>query len=207
MTAAHLAVSPATAPPRRTVLFVREFLRDPLTTASLVPSSRALSEAMVPIGRPIGVVVELGPGSGAFTALLQERIPTRHLGIELNAVLAQQLAGDFPMVEVETAAADSLERILHSKDLHGRVDRVISGLPWQAFAGPSGAELIPAIARVLAPGGIFTQFTYSWTRWARPGRRQHDALRSNFAAVEVSRPIWRNLPPATIYTCRRPLRP
>jgi len=136
VTAANLAVSPAPvaaapAPPRRTALFVREFLRDPLTTASLVPSSRALAEAMMPTGGPLGVVVELGPGSGAFTMLLQERTPIRHLGIELNAVLARQLAGDFPMMEVETAAADGLEgscttRIstagstMWSADCHGR---------------------------------------------------------------------------------------
>jgi len=201
-----LAVSPEilSAPPRRTALFIREFLRDPLITASLVPSSRTLARAMVPAGQPLGVVVELGPGTGAFTVALQERMPTRHVGIELNTLLAERLAADFPTVEVETAAVDRLERILRGKDLAGRVDHVVSGLPWQAFAGPVGAELVPAIARVLKPGGTFNQFTYSWTRWAAPGRRQHRALRANFGAVEVSRPIWRNLPPATVYTCRRP---
>jgi phosphatidylethanolamine/phosphatidyl-N-methylethanolamine N-methyltransferase len=192
------------APPRRTALFIREFLRDPLTTASLVPSSRALAAAMV-ADRALGVVVELGPGTGAFTVALQERTPARHIGIELNTLLAKRLAADFPMVEVETAPVERLERILDSKDLVGRVDQVVSGLPWQAFSGPVGGELIPAITRVLRPGGTFTQFTYSWTRWAVPGRRQHEALRSNFAEVHVSRPIWRNFPPATVYTCRRPL--
>lgn len=207
MTAASLAPSPARTPPRRTVLFLREFLKDPLTTASLIPSSRALAAAMVPTDRLLGVVVELGPGTGALTTALQERTPARHLGIELNASLARRLAADFPMVEVETAAANRLEGILDRNNLVGRVDHVLSGLPWQAFAGRTGAELIPAIARILKPTGTFTQFTYSWTRWAAPARRQHEALRSNFAAVHVSRPIWRNLPPATVYTCRRPLTP
>ena len=204
MTSPSLAASPALTPPRRTALFLREFVRDPLATASLIPSSRALGAAMVPTDRLLGVVVELGPGTGALTTALQERTPARHLGIELNALLAQRLAADFPMVEVETAAADKLERILERNNLVGKVDHVLSGLPWQAFAGPAGAKLIPAIAQVLRPTGTFTQFTYSWTRWAPPARRQHEALRSNFATVDVSRPIWRNLPPATVYTCRRP---
>ena len=51
-------------------LFVREFVRSPLRTASIVPSSSRLAEQMVAAlpaeGDP--VVVELGPGTGAFTA-------------------------------------------------------------------------------------------------------------------------------------------
>lgn len=52
----------------------------------------------------------------------------------------------------------------------------MSGLPWQAFAGTAGTDLVAAIAANLAPSGAYTQFTYSWTRWAPPGRRQHRDL-------------------------------
>ena len=57
-------------------VFFREFVRAPLRTASVVPSSRALAVAMVPpFPRAAGegccpVVVELGPGTGAFTQLI-----------------------------------------------------------------------------------------------------------------------------------------
>lgn len=46
----------------------------------------------------------------------------------------------------------------------------MSGLPWQAFAGTAGTDLVAAIAANLAPSGAYTQFTYSWTRWAPPAR-------------------------------------
>jgi phosphatidylethanolamine/phosphatidyl-N-methylethanolamine N-methyltransferase len=77
-------------------------------------------------------------------------------------------------------------------------------LPWQSFAGPVGGRLIDTIAGCLRPDGVYTQFTYSWTRWAPPARRQHSALTAAFHHVQVSPNIWRNLPPALVYTCTGP---
>jgi phospholipid N-methyltransferase len=192
---------------------VREFARHPLTTASLLPSSGALARVMVPAAsHPVArtarpVVVELGPGTGAFTAALQHPAgirPDHHLALELNPVLGRSLAADHPQVEVVLGSAADLLAVLAEKDLLGRVDLVVSGLPWQAFAGPVGARLVPDIARALRPTGSYTQFTYSWTRWAPPGRRQLAAMRAAFGQVTVTGPVWRNLPPATVYTCRGP---
>lgn len=187
-------------------MFVREFVRDPLTTASLIPSSAALAAAMIPADRNWPVVVELGPGTGAFSRALQAQPcpPDRHLGIELNQKMAALLAADYPQLEVITAGAAELPAVLAAAGLAGGVDLIVSGLPWQAYAGSAGAGLIPAIAGALRPGGTFTQFTYSWTRWTPPGRRQHRNLLTSFGNVQVQGPIWANLPPATVYTCRMP---
>lgn len=193
------------------LLFLREFVRSPLRTASVVPSSRALAEQMIqPLhGRDWStrppVVLELGPGTGAFTRLIQQTAPpgTRHLGIELNPVMAQHLAAAFPAVEVVVGAAADLPRILLGQGIDG-VDLIISGLPWQSFAGPNGLRLVGIIAGCLRPGGTYTQFTYSWTRWASPAKRQHRSLNDTFDDVQISRTIWRNLPPAFVYTSTRP---
>jgi phosphatidylethanolamine/phosphatidyl-N-methylethanolamine N-methyltransferase len=193
------------------LLFLREFVRAPLRTASVVPSSRSLAEQMV---RPLldrdwshrsPVVLELGPGTGAFTRVIQETAPkgTRHLGIELSPVMARHLSSSFPQVEVVIGAAADLPQILDRCDVDG-VDLIISGLPWQSFAGPAGPRLIDTIAGCLAPGGTYNQFTYSWTRWAPPAKKQHRALRDSFDDVQVSRTIWRNFPPAFVYTSTRP---
>ncbi|MGI8313280.1 class I SAM-dependent methyltransferase [Saccharopolyspora hattusasensis] len=186
--------------------FLWEFVKSPTTTAAVGPSSRSLAEQMVaPIphrGDP--VVVELGPGTGAFTEAIQRRLGGRgrHLALELNPRWAAELGERFPAVESVCANARELPELLRQREL--RADVVVSGLPWVAHAPVDGVPLIRLIARSLVPGGAFTQFAYTWTRWAPPARRQLADLRAEFEETVISRTVWRNLPPAVAYLARRP---
>ena len=191
-----------------TVRFIREFVRDPLHTASVAPSSRALAAVMTqPLprtGEP--VVVELGPGTGAFTRAVQELTAGRgrHIAVELNQDWATLLQERYPKVEVVRADARELPRLLADRGI-GHVDAVVSGLPWVAYSpGPDGRGLHALIVEALAPTGFFTQFGYSWTRWAPPARAQLASLRAHFDEVTTSRTVWRNFPPAVVHTARRP---
>jgi phosphatidylethanolamine/phosphatidyl-N-methylethanolamine N-methyltransferase len=183
--------------------FLREFVRDPLHTAAVAPSSTALAAAMVvPLpGTGDPVVVELGPGTGAFTSAIQNRLGGRgrHLAVERHAGWAELLARRYPDVDVVCADADTLPAVLAERGITG-VDAVVSGLPWIAYAH----DLHAAIAGALVPHGVFTQFAYSWTRWAPPARRQLADLRTHFADVTTSRIVWRNLPPAVVHRAGRP---
>ncbi|GAA4739118.1 methyltransferase domain-containing protein [Modestobacter marinus] len=196
--------------PSGTRVFLREFARAPLRTASVVPSSPALARRMIaPLlgGRVAPVVVELGPGTGSFTAALRAAAPgMRYLGVELNPVMADHLVARFPGVDLLRGPAAELPRALAERGLPA-ADLVVSGLPWQAFAGPVGSELVATIAAHLAPSGAYTQFTYRWSRWAPPGRRQHRELRRHFGRVDLSPTVWANLPPAVVYTATEPVRP
>ena len=181
---------------------------DPLHTAAVAPSSAALAAAMVD-ALPAGgspVVVELGAGTGAFTAAIQARTcgRARHLAVELNPRWARLLERRHPGVEVVVADVARLPELLAERRL-GPVDAVISGLPWVAYgSGPDGRRLPAVIADALAPTGFFTQFGYTWTRWAPPARRQLAELREYFADVRISRTIWRNAPPAVVHQARCP---
>jgi phosphatidylethanolamine/phosphatidyl-N-methylethanolamine N-methyltransferase len=190
--------------------FLREFARSPLHTAAVAPSSRALAAAMT-LPLPAGgspVVVELGPGTGSFTRAIQERTGgrARHVAVELNERWAQLLADRHPEVDVVRGDARALPRLLADRGITA-VDAVVSGLPWVAYTpGADGRGLHTVLTDVLAPTGVFTQFAYSWTRWARPARRQLADLRAHFAEVTISPMVWRNLPPAVVYAARRPVR-
>jgi phospholipid N-methyltransferase len=63
---------------------------------------------------------------------------------------------------------------------------------------------LPLVAGSLSPGGVFTQFAYTWTRWAPPARQYLRDLHTTFEEVVLSRTVWRNLPPALVYLTRRP---
>lgn len=193
-------------PARDAAVFLREFLRAPVLTASVVASSPALARRCAsPIpesGDP--VVVELGAGTGTITEAIQSRLDGRgrHLAVELNPRLAALLEQRFPAVEVLCAHAVKVAGILAERRL--AADVVVSGLPWAAF-GPAGSPtLVARLARSMAAGGVLTQLGYPATRWAPPARRQLGDLRATFEEVTITRTVWRNLPPALVYLARRP---
>ncbi|GAA2352563.1 methyltransferase domain-containing protein [Saccharopolyspora halophila] len=188
--------------------FLWEFVKAPTTTAALGPSSRALAERMaapIPLrGDP--VVVELGPGTGAFTEVIQERLAGRgrHLALELNEGWAADLGRRFGNVESVCADARAMPEVLADRGLCA--DVVVSGLPWAAHAPVDGVPLMRVIAESLRPDGAFAQFGYTWTSWAPPARRQRADMRAEFEETVVSRTVWGNLPPAVAYLARRPRR-
>lgn len=192
---------------RTTLSFVREFVRAPLTVASVIPSGRALSQRVTtPIpasGEP--VVVELGPGTGAFTREIQAVLAGRgrHVAIEINDRFAALLTGRFPGADVATADARDLPSVLDDLGLD-RADVVISGLPWAVFGSRQQREVLGSIMDALVPDGAFTTFAYLHALWSVPARRFRDLLEESFEEVVPSRTVWPNVPPALVYHCRRP---
>ncbi|WP_211247586.1 class I SAM-dependent methyltransferase [Cryptosporangium arvum] len=190
-----------------TMPFVREFVRDPLGVASLVPSGGALARRVTaPIaasGQP--VVVELGPGTGAFTRVIQAALGGRglHLALEVNEQFTRLLAARFPGVDVIPADARDLPEVLGGRGID-RADVVVSGLPWAAFGAQQQTGILDAITGALQPGGAFTTFAYVHARWSGPARRFRRLLDTRFEEVVVGRTVWANVPPALVYHCRRP---
>ncbi|WP_326830009.1 methyltransferase domain-containing protein [Streptosporangium sp. NBC_01810] len=187
--------------------FIREFAKAPTVVASVIPSSRALARQMAsPIpstGQP--VVVELGPGTGAFSRTIQERLDGRgrHIALDVNerftALLTQRYAG----LDAVTADARDVAAILADRGL-GQADAIVSGLPWAAFRPERQRELLDAIVDSLSPQGAFTTFAYIHARRFIPARRLRRSLTDRFEEVVLGRTVWANLPPALVYHCRRP---
>lgn len=184
--------------------FLGAFMRQPFVTASLTPSSSYLAEAMV-AGMRIDrarTVVELGPGTGAFTRVIERELSpsARFVCMEINADFARSLAARFPCAQVVNDSAANLDRYL-PEDVE--IDCVVSGLPWVLFAPEEQRLLLEPVARRLRRGGVFATFGYSHGFWLPAGQRFRTLLREHFRCVEVSRPVWRNFPPAFVYRCER----
>ena len=185
-----------------------EFLRAPRTIGAVAASGRLLADAAtapVPRGRDV-VVVELGPGTGAMTGPVTERLAGRgrQLAVEVNDRLAAVLASRHPTVEVVRADAAGLGAVLTDRGID-RADVVVSGLPWAAFGPQQQDLLLDAVTASLSPDGAFTTFAYVHGRWTRAARRFRRQLEARFEEVVVGRTVWRNLPPALVYVARRPV--
>ncbi|WP_458686476.1 class I SAM-dependent methyltransferase [Nocardia tengchongensis] len=150
-------------------------------------------------------MLELGPGTGAFTAAIQRRLAGRghHLAIEINERFAAAAASGFPAVHVIVGDTSNLREALTGKGFE-HADAIVSGLPWAAFAPERQDDLLAAIVGGLAPNGVFSTFAYSSTRWMPPALRLRRRLTDHFEEVLACRTVWANMPPAFVYYCRRP---
>ncbi|MEV5719434.1 methyltransferase domain-containing protein [Amycolatopsis mediterranei] len=179
----------------------REFLRHPVLTGAIAPSSPRLAEEMTAgLGlERASCVVELGPGTGVFTeaVLALLRPEARLTAIEINPRFAAALSERFPEADVVTGSAEHLA-------LDG-VDVVVSGLPWTAMTASRQQHILDAVTAALAPNGRFTTFAYAHTAWTPPARRFAASLRSRFAVVERTQVVWGNLPPAFVYRAALPV--
>lgn len=204
--AAPIEVHPGSRRSHRTS-FLREFVLNPGRVGAIAPSSAALGRRMVgcvDFDRA-GVVLEYGPGTGAFTGEVVRRLRPGcwFAAIELNAAYCEILRKKFPGVRVIRDSATNVEAICREAGLgdQGCVDAVISGLPWASFPEALQDELLGAMLRVLRPGGEFVTFGYQVGTWMPAGKRFQGKIRRLFRTVERSELVWRNLPPAYVFRC------
>lgn len=186
-------------------LFAR-FLRHPGQVGALCPSSRSLAVEMT---RDVGMetartVVELGPGTGAITREIIPRLPDRagFLTVELDPGMADCLRSRFPRARVVCGSASDLPDILKTAGVP-RADVILSGLPWAVFPTRLQDEILDGVLTGLASGGFFATFAYIQGVVLPGGIRFRRKLESLFSEVTCSPIVWRNLPPAFVYRCRK----
>jgi phosphatidylethanolamine/phosphatidyl-N-methylethanolamine N-methyltransferase len=186
--------------------FLAGFLRAPWRVGAIAPSSQALADVMTDdMGlESARTVVELGPGTGVFTRAIGERVGGEALvmAVEIDPRMVALLTPRFPRVRVVNDSAERLDRLLAACG-RKEADAILSGLPWASFPADLQSRLLAAVVAGLRPGGRFATFAYSHAAWLPAGRRFRALLSHSFAAVETTRVVWGNLPPAFVYRCRR----
>lgn len=187
--------------------FLHRAVRNPGKVGAVAPSSAWLAQEMAAVvpGSQAPVVVELGPGTGSLSRAVSARLPSagRHIAIELDPGMAQYLRTELPWLEVVEGDAAELGSLLETLGVES-IDAVVSGLPWSIFSAAAQRTILQQVGRALAPGAAFTTFAYLHALGMSGARQFRGRLGENFDEVLTSRTIWRNVPPARIYTCRRP---
>jgi len=183
------------------LLFWGRSLRHPRQICSLFPSSpfvgRAMTDAIA--SRPVPQVIELGAGTGAVTKQLMRNgvAPDNLTAVELDAELGAHLRRSFPGIDVMVAPAQDLSRIWRQRD-DSPVGAIVSTLPLRLFSKPMIRSIVKSAFQVLAPGGVFVQFTY---RESSPVPLRLTAALGLKAQRRCL--VWANVPPAAIWTYER----
>lgn len=183
--------------------FFRQWLRRPLSTAAVSPSSRFLARRMM-AALPPGTrrVLELGAGTGTFTSALLEHgiAPADLLAIEFNPDLHAYLVQRFPELQILDADARTLDKndVVQAFANAAPVQAVISGLGLLAMPRTAQRAILEGAFGLMPDDGLFVQFTYGPVAPVAPEVLKAldlQASRTSFTLL--------NLPPASVFTFAR----
>jgi phosphatidylethanolamine/phosphatidyl-N-methylethanolamine N-methyltransferase len=193
-----------------TALFLKRWLRRPFSVGAVVPSGPLLAKAMAEQtlaclsdrmgGDRMGHVIELGAGTGEVTkALLAAGIEPHRLAlIERDPVLAGFLRQNFPGPQIVEGDAAHLPGLLIANGIE-KVATVVSSLPLLSLPAEVVNDIVQGVFEALPPGAAMVQFTYG----PKPPVPQFLRDRLRLQSTHGSR-IWRNVPPAVVWTFRKP---
>ena len=164
-------------------VFLQQFFQQYHTTGSVLPSGRALAQALCRFvdadsvasvpgnGKPSNeqasscAILEVGPGTGAVTARLVKKLRAadRLTLVELNDDFVRHLRRRFETEPPFQAVAERAE-IVHAplESLTGQhcYDVIISGLPLNNFAVSEVEQILGIFQRLLRSGGTLSFFEY-----------------------------------------------
>jgi phospholipid N-methyltransferase len=171
----------------------------PLRVGSVAPSGATLAALMThEVDASAGPVLELGPGTGAFTrALLARGVKEEDLTlVEADADFAALLRRRFPAARIVECDAASIRALpLFDRPVVGAA---VSGLPFRLVPPRKAMAILEGVFANMRVGGALYQFTY--------GRRcPIDQVVLDRLDLEVRRvgSTFRNFPPATVYCITR----
>ncbi len=181
-------------------LFIKEALKNYKTSGTIVPSSRFLATKML---KKINfssakLIVELGPGNGAFTKEILKRLnpETMLVCFEINDIFYEELSQiNHTQLKVIKASAEFLEEELE-KNGFGSADYIVSSIPLSILPKPLSKSILKESFEVLKTGGSFVQFQYSLF--------YYEELKNLYYKQNISlgfEPI--NFPPAFVYYCNK----
>jgi phospholipid N-methyltransferase len=177
--------------------FLRSFIANPRQVGAVLPTSRRAVRDMLDLAevQQARLVVELGAGTGVYTAALLDRLgPDAELiAFEINAGLAAGLQSKLPdrRLRVVAGSAEDVQEVLAGR----RPQVVVSALPFTSLPSGTGRLILERTANVLAPGGVLLVLQYS-PLLTRELSRLFGSLTRRVSLL--------NVPPAFLFACRDP---
>lgn len=148
------------------LLFARNFLKHPTMVGWVLPSSRFLVDEVL---RQVDwqkahVIVEYGPGVGAFTTKVLDRMrpDAKLIALEINPEFFQFLNGSLqdPRLHLVNESAAQIDAVLERLG-YGQADCVISGIPFCTIPPVLRDTIVRKTHSVLRPKGSFLVYQFS----------------------------------------------
>ncbi len=176
-----------------TLTYLKSFFKDK-DVASVTPTSKYCVEHVC---RPIDfsrdiTIVEYGAGAGVFADYLLSKMTSGSTLImfETNEHLFEKLKEiDDQRVQLYNKSVERVDQWL-DKDLIGKVDYIISGIPFSFLSEATRNEILTKSKFILKPVGSFLAFQTSG--------HLKEPLYETFGNVYTEWE-WRNIPPMTVY--------
>ncbi len=145
--------------------FLKTFIKDK-DVASVTPTSKHCVKKVcsnIDFSKDF-TLVEYGPGDGVFPKYILEKMTqnSRLILIEANEDFAKQLEKTItdPRVEIHNALAGNVESVLTPEDI-GKVDYVLSGIPFSFLKKERKREVLQATKNILKDDGMFLAYQTS----------------------------------------------
>ena len=206
-------------------LFFSQFRENFTTTGAIAPSSALLGRAIIhPLSRrssPPIHVLEVGPGTGAFTQQIVrhlrsgDRLEIYELNARFYEYLRQSLSWEaFQSRGIHCQLHNADVRDIRS-DLH--FDYIVCGLPFNNFEPELVSDILAVLTDRLTTNGVLSYFEYNLThefksKFLKSKDRQRMIRVGKIVRAFIDqhqfgyRQVWLNLPPARARYCRKQAR-
>lgn len=181
------------------ISFFIQYLLNPRTVGAIAPSSKYLANMMINQFdlKNANVIVEYGPGTGAFTneIIKKKGEQTILFLVESNPKFYKLLKDKYnneKNIFIVNGTVEYIDKYLMEYNIPN-VEYVFSGLPFSSLPKPVSEAILKLTKSVIGENGRFITFQY--TRW------KERFFNEFFEEVEVSRE-FRNFPPAYVYHCK-----
>ncbi len=153
-------------PISQVLLFAKGFLRYPNMVGWVLPSSRFLVQDVLKQidWENARVIVEYGPGVGAFTTKVLERMrpDAKLIALEINPEFCNFLSSSLqdPRFLLLRKSATEIDGVLASLG-YSHADYIISGIPFKTIPHPIRDTIVRKTHSALSPNGRFLVYQFS----------------------------------------------
>ncbi|MFT4311297.1 MAG: class I SAM-dependent methyltransferase [Candidatus Woesearchaeota archaeon] len=176
----------------------KQFLINPKATGSVFSSSKTLVSKLTQDIDFNAKVIELGPGTGCVTSQILQRVSENDLvAYELQREYANHIRTKFN-ISVYNKSAEHLNEIENFNPNY-----IISSIPFTLLHQKTITKILQSSYDVLKNKGTFKAYLYTLNPWIKRKQYFETELERIYGQKPQKQIVWKNFPPATIYTIRK----